>query len=124
MRNSTKRPSRRRLSRFERGGGSPESRDLIRFRRNRESLARECTVLLLWAALVLLLIRLTGSLWTVGHRHLAEHPALIRLSLPAASVAAIGFALWRGRGTWSEIADIRREQARLGDRLRQAQGQD
>jgi hypothetical protein len=124
MRISTRRPRRRKPSRFERGGGSAQSRDLIRFRRNRESLVREVTVLLLWAALVFLLARLTGSLWTVSQRHLAEQPAFLRASLPALALFGIGFAIWRSRGTWSEIVDIRREQADLSRRLREAQGRD
>ncbi len=125
MRNSTRqRPKRRRLSRFERGGGSGDTRDLIRFRRNRESLVREVTVLLLWAAVITLLFRLTGSLWVVGQRHLADQHALVRLSLPALAVGAILFSLWRSRGSWREIHDIRREQTDLGRRLRAAQLQD
>jgi hypothetical protein len=123
MRNSIKRPRRRLASRFERGS-SANSRDLIRFRRNRESLAREITVLILWAALVLLLFRLTGSLWTVAQRHLADRPPLLRMSLPAVSLLAIVFAIWRSRGNLGEIQDIRREQSQLGERLREAQLRD
>ena len=126
MRISTDRRRRRRpRSRFERGSAASKGRDLIRYRRNRESLAREVTVLLLWGALVVLLIRLGGSLWHVGQRHLAEHGMLVQLALPALALVAGVFALWRARGNWSEIQDIRQEQKVLTERLRRlAAGED
>lgn len=126
MRISTERRRRRRpRSRFERGSAASKGRDLIRFRRNRESLAREVTVLLLWGALVMLLVRLGQALWQVGQRHLVEQGTLVQLALPALAVAAAVFAIWRARGNWAEIRDIRREQRVLTDRMRRvAAGED
>lgn len=90
---------------------------MMRFRRNREILAREWATLLLWGAVLAMLVNFTRVLWLVAAKHLAEYPQLIRLSLPGLAVAAGVFCLFRARGNWREIREVRDEQAAIRDRL-------
>ena len=82
-----RRPSVRERSRFGRGGKT--NRDVIRFRRNREMLVREITVLILWIAVAVMLVNLAQTLLAVSKTHLAERNALMRHSLPFVPVLAI-----------------------------------
>lgn len=110
-----RRPDIRERSRFGRGGKG--NRDLIRFRRNRELLAREVTVLILWVAVAVMLLNLAGTLRNVSQTHLAERNALLRNSLPLLAIlAAVGCA-WRARLNWREVREIRAEQAEVKSRL-------
>jgi hypothetical protein len=108
---------RSRFGRHSRAGG----RDLIRFRRNQESLWREITTLVLWVAIAVMLLNLAGTLHRFGERHLAERGLPLRVAFPALAVGAAVFCVWRARGGLVEVVDIRREQKAISDRLRAAQ---
>ena len=108
---------RSRFGRRSTAGGT----DLIRYRRNQESLWREVTALVLWVAIALMLVDLAGTLHRFGDRHLAERSVVLRLAFPALALGAAGFCVWRGRNGLVEILDIRREQKDISARLRATQ---
>ena len=110
--------------RYGRGQSSGHGgKKLIRFRRNRELMAREIVVTLLWLAIAGMLFVLTRSLWHVAQAHLSEHGPLAYYGLPAlALIAALG-CLWRARASWREFVDIRREQRELVEGLRNELGE-
>jgi hypothetical protein len=89
-----RRPNTRERSRFG-GGARYGNRDLVRFRRNRELLAREITVLVLWIAVAVMLLNLAQTLREVSQTHLAERSALLRNLLPAVPALAVLFCGWR-----------------------------
>jgi hypothetical protein len=111
-----RRPSTRERSRFGRGA-SRGNRDLIRFHRNRELLAREVTVLVLWIAVAVMLVNLAQTLRAVSQIHLAERSAFLRNLLPALPAVAVLFCGWRARLNVVEIREIRVEQAEVRARL-------
>ena len=111
-----RRPSVRERSRFGRGGKT--NRDVIRFRRNREMLVREITVLVLWIAVAVMLVNLAQTLLAVSKTHLAERNSLIRHSLPFIPVLAAIFCIWRARLNIREIREIRAEQTEVKERMR------
>ena len=92
-------------------------RDIIRFRRNRELLVREVTVLILWIAVAVMLVNLAQTLVTVSRTHLAERSALLRNALPFVPVLAAIFCIWRARLNFREIREIRAEQAEVKARM-------
>jgi hypothetical protein len=98
-------------------GASRGNRDLIRFHRNRELLAREVTVLVLWIAVAVMLVNLAQTLWAVSQTHLAERSAFLRNLLPALPAVAVLFCGWRARLNVVEIREIRVEQAEVRARL-------
>lgn len=110
-----RRPDSRGRSRF--GRGAKGNRDLNRFRRNRELLARESTMLVLWVAVAVMLLNLAGTLHRVAIHQLAERAALIRYSLPTVAVLAALGSLWRARLNLREIQELRTEQAGVKNRL-------
>ena len=110
-----RRPSVRERSRF--GRASKGNRDAIRFRRNRELLVREVTVLILWIAVSVMLVNLAQTLVSVSRIHLAERSALLRNALPFIPVLAAVFCIWRARLNFVEIREIRAEQAEVKARL-------
>jgi hypothetical protein len=110
-----RRPSVRERSRF--GRASKGNRDVIRFRRNRELLVREITVLVLWIAVSVMLVNLAQTLLAVSKTHLAERAALLRHSLPFVPVLAAIFCIWRARLNIREIREIRAEQAEVKARM-------
>ena len=112
-----RRPSARDRSRFRRSGGEG-GRELIRFRRNREALWREITMLALWIGIAMMLLNLAGTLHRVSQVHLVERGVLVQALLPLLAVVAAAFCLVRGRRNVIEILDIRREQAEVTARLR------
>jgi hypothetical protein len=115
--------SRRRESRFRPQANresSPGNRDLIRFRRNRELMAREFLGMILWVALSVMMVMLARSIHRVAQAQLAEQEAWVRLVLPALPLIAALVTLWRGFAALREWLDIRREQRELLDRLRSA----
>ncbi|NNM33437.1 MAG: hypothetical protein HKO53_10245 [Gemmatimonadetes bacterium] len=117
MRTSPDRRRRRRGGRFARertGWGGPK---LIRFRRNRELMAREITTLVLWLTLSGMLLVLARRLWDVSRKHLADSEPLVQFALPALAILASIGSFWRARRNWAELQDIRREQAELVARL-------
>lgn len=111
-----RRPSTRERSRFGRGARQG-NRDLIRFRRNRELLAREVTVFVLWIAVGAMLLNLADTLLAVSRTHLAERSAILRYILPALPLLATLGCVWRARLNFREIREIRAEQAGVRDRL-------
>ena len=110
-----RRPTVRERSRFGRGGKG--NRDIIRFRRNREMIVREVTILVLWIAVAVMLIDLADTLVTVSRSHLAERNALLRNSLPLVPVLAAIFCIWRARLNIREIREIRAEQSEVKARM-------
>ena len=113
--------SRRRESRFRPQANresSPGNRDLIRFRRNRELMAREFLGMVLWVALSVMMVMLARSIHRVAQAQLAEQEAWVRLVLPALPLIGALVTLWRGFVSLREWLDIRREQRELLDRLR------
>jgi hypothetical protein len=110
-----RRPSLRERSKF--GRGTTANRDIIRFRRNRELLVREITVLVLWIAVAVMLVNLAQVLVTVSRTHLAERSALLRNALPFVPVLAAIFCIWRARLNFREIREIRAEQAAVKERM-------
>lgn len=123
---TSRKSNRRRNSRFaarrQRPTGTGGSA-LIRFRRNRELMARELVVLALWGGLALLLGSLAGTLWRVAEVHLVDRGRATQLALPTLAILAGLGCLWRARRALREFLDIRREQAGLTERLRDP-GQD
>ncbi|HKK71955.1 MAG TPA: hypothetical protein VKA86_12105 [Candidatus Krumholzibacteria bacterium] len=115
-----KRLSTRERSRFGRHS-TAGGQDLIRFRRNQESLWREATSMVLWVAIAIMLLNLAGTLHRFGERHLAQRGLPIRVAFPALAVGAAAFCVWRARGGVVELVDIRREQKVISARLRAAQ---
>ena len=111
-----RRPGTRERSRFG-PGARPGNRDLVRFRRNRELLAREVTVFVLWIAVAVMLVHLAQTLWQVSQTHLAERSAVLRNLLPALPALAILFCGWRARQNLREIREIRSEQVGVRTRL-------
>lgn len=122
---SGRRSSRRRESRFgglvQRAREAPGNRDLIRFRRNRELLAREFLGIVLWVALCAMLLYLAQSMQRVAAAHLAQRDLYLRLSLPLLPLLGAAGALWRAGLAFREWRDIRREQKELVQRLREAE---
>lgn len=123
---TSRKSGRRRNSRFaarrQRPTGSGGA-SLIRFRRNRELMARELIVLVLWGGLALLLGSLAGTLWRVAEVHLADRGRATQIALPLLAILAGIGCLWRARRALQEFLDIRREQAALTEKLRDP-GQD
>ena|GEM_PF-3180160 len=117
-----RRPDIRERSRFGRGGKG--NRDLMRFRRNRELLAREVTTLILWIAVAVMLLNLASTLRDVAGTHLAQRSALLRNSLPLLPLLAAVLCVWRARLNFTEIREIRAEQAEVKRRLAQADDPD
>jgi len=111
-----RRPSTRERSRFGRGARHG-NRDLIRFHRNRELLAREVTVLILWIAVGAMLLNLAQTLRAVSQTHLAERSVILRYLLPALPLLATMGCAWRARLNFREIREIRAEQSEVRDRL-------
>lgn len=105
----------RERSRF--GRASKGNRDIIRFRRNRELLVREVTVLILWIAVAVMLVNLAQVLVSVSRTHLAERSALLRHALPFVPVLAAIFCIWRARLNFREIREIRVEQEEVKERM-------
>ncbi len=112
-----RRPRARDRSRF---GGTPGSgsRDSIRYRRNRELIAREVVTALLWVAVFLLLVRLTGVLWRALPQ-MENLPSFLRPAIPLLTLVGGGLCLLRARANWREMRDIRREQSGIRARLEQ-----
>ncbi len=104
-------------SKFQRRTGRG-GRNAIRFRRNRELLAREITTLLLWSAIAVMLAILGKTLAEVARVHLADRAFAVRASLPGAAVIACAACTWRARRSLLEFLDIRREQTELVARLK------
>lgn len=117
-----RRPPLRERSRF--GRGNRGNRDVVRFRRNRELLAREITVLILWFAVAVMLLNLSRTLWVFSENQLAERSALLRNSLPLLPIVAAVFCVWRARTNLREIREIRAEQAEVKARLAAVQDDD
>jgi hypothetical protein len=111
-----RRPNTRERSRFGRGA-RPGNRDLIRFRRNRELMAQEVTVLILWIAVGAMLLNLARTLHAVSQIHLAEHSAILRYVLPALPLLAMLGCAWRARQNIREITEIRADQTSVRDRM-------
>lgn len=105
-------------SRFADGGASTGNRDLARFRRNRQLLARESTSTLLWLAITVMLIPLGRSLWHVARAHLHDRPLVWQVAFPATAALAMMFCLLRARSGWREIIELRRDRVQLLHRLR------
>lgn len=110
-----RRPSLRERSRFGRGGRG--NRDVARFRRNRELLAREITVLILWIAVGVMLLNLAQTMRAFSANQLGERSALLRHGLPLIPVLATVFCGWRARLNVREIRELRAEQAEVKARL-------
>lgn len=110
-------PRRRRTSRFQARFGRDRTghggKRLIRFRRNRELIAREITTLILWTVIAVMLAMLGRTLWKVSQQHLADRETLVQLSLPGIALLAAVGSLLRARSSLRELQDIRSEQARL-----------
>lgn len=114
-----RRRSERFRSRFQRGAATQsKNRSLIRFRRNRELMAREMVTLALWIVIAGMLALLARALGRVVDQHLAERELIVRVGLPALPLIAALGCLWRARAALREYADIRREQRQLLDDLR------
>ncbi len=96
----------------------------MRFRRNRELLAREVTTLILWIAVAVMLLNLAGTLRDVAGTHLAQRSALLRNSLPLLPLLAAVLCVWRARLNFTEIREIRAEQAEVKRRLAQVDDPD
>jgi hypothetical protein len=100
--------------RYQRGQVSGQGgKKLIRFRRNRELMAREIVVTALWFTIAAMLLSLSRTLWHVAQVHLSEHGPLAYYGLPGLALAAAAGCLWRARMSLHEFLDIRREQRRL-----------
>lgn len=110
-----RRPSLRERSRFGRAGRG--NRDVIRFRRNRELLAREITVLVLWVAVAVMLLNLAATIRVFSENQLGERSAFLRYGLPLVPVLATVFCGWRARLNVREIRELRAEQAAVKARL-------
>jgi hypothetical protein len=101
--------------------GKPASegnRDLIRFRRNRELMARESVGIVLWLALTGMMLALARTLHRVAQAHLADQESWIQLGLPALPILGAAGTLWRAVASLREWQDIRREQREVLARLR------
>ena len=110
-----RRPSLRDRSRF--GRGNKGNRDVVRFRRNRELLAREITVLILWIAVGVMLLNLAQTMRVFSANQLGERSAILRNGLPLIPVLATLFCGWRARLNVREIRELRAEQAEVKARL-------
>lgn len=110
-----RRPPLRERSRF--GRANRGNRDVVRFRRNRELLAREVTVLVLWIAVGVMLLNLAQTMRVFSQNQLAERSAILRHGLPLIPVLATVFCGWRARLNVREIRELRAEQAAVKSRL-------
>jgi hypothetical protein len=117
-----RRPSLLERSRF--GRGAHVNRDLIRFRRNRELLAREVTVLILWIAVAVMLLNLAQTMRVFSANQLGERSAILRYLLPSIPVLATVFCAWRARLNFREIREIRAEQTEVKARLAALEDED
>jgi hypothetical protein len=109
-------------SRFKDGALRSGSRDLQRFRRTRELIAREMTVFILWLAIAFMLIPLGRSLWRVAQAHLADRPVVLQVALPALPALALVFCVFRARSSWAELGALRQDQREILRRLREEEG--
>lgn len=106
-------------SRFKDGTTRSGSRQIQRYRRNRQFLAKEFTTFLLWLAIAAMLVPMGRSLWRVAQAHLSERPLAVQLSLPAIAALAMVFCVLRARSSWRELRELRREQAVLLREMRE-----
>jgi hypothetical protein len=124
MRNSRDGQRGRREMRLRSGKPASEgNRDLIRFRRNRELMARESVGVALWIGLSAMMILLTRTMHRVAQTHLADQESWIRLGLPALPILGALGTLWRASASLREWLDIRREQREVLARLRSGAGE-
>jgi hypothetical protein len=106
--------------RYGRGQSSGHGgKKLIRYRRNRELMAREFVTTLLWLAIAAMLFSLTRTLWHVAQAHLAQHGPLAYYGLPGLALCAAAGCLWRARRALHEFLDIRREQRQLVEAIQE-----
>ena len=108
-----KRRSTRFRTKFARDRAGTGGKRLVRFRRNRELIAREITNIVLWASIAVMLMLLGRTLWKVSQQHLSERETLIQVALPGIALLAAVGAAWRARSSLRELQDIRSEQAQL-----------
>jgi hypothetical protein len=100
--------------RFARGEEAGRGgRQLIRFRRNREILAREFVALLLWTGIAVMLMILARTFVRVADAHLSDAGIAAKLGLPMLPFAASIGSLWRARNAGIEWNEVRLEQKEI-----------
>ena len=104
-------------SRFKKGVSNKGNRDLSRFRRNREIMAREITTTVIWIAIGLMMIPLGRTLWRVAASHMSDRALALQLALPAIALIAGVLCLLRARANLREFREVRLEQREILERL-------
>jgi hypothetical protein len=103
--------------RVRRASKDPSRRTIVRFRRNRERMARSLASVFLWAVAAVMLVGLGKTLWRVAQTRLVDRSLPVRLMFPAAACLAIVFSLLRARAAYRDWRESRAEQRALTERL-------